>query len=295
MPSFDALLASGAQVVGAITNPDKPAGRGLRLNPPPVKRRAEEAGVCVYQPSRARAPEVLEWLQRAAPEVAVVVAYGSILPQELLDVPPLGFLNVHFSLLPSYRGAAPVQRAIMDGAAATGVTIMVLTAGMDEGPLLASRSVPIAPDDTAGTLGARLATLGADLLVPTLESYAAGALVAEQQDNERATYAPRITSSEARIDWSASATSIHNHIRGLNPDPGAWTTLRGARLKVHAAELAAEPPSLAPGEVASGTRLLAGTGDGDLVLTEVQPAGKRTMPGDAFARGLRLKPSEGFK
>jgi methionyl-tRNA formyltransferase len=295
VPSLDALLDSGTDVLAVVTNPDRPAGRGLRARHSPVKQWAEQAGICVYQPPRAGTAEARDWLRRLAPDVAVVVAYGSILPQALLDVPPLGFVNVHFSLLPSYRGAAPVQRAIMDGATTTGVSIMVLTAGMDEGPVLASRPAPIAPDDTAATLGSRLANLGADLLVPTLEGYAARALAPTDQDDSRATYAPRLSSADARIDWGAPAPVIRNLIRGLNPDPVAWTQLRGVRVRVLAARLATDAPALAPGEVAMAAELMTGTGDGALCLTEVQPAGKRALPGADWGRGLRLRPDERFE
>jgi methionyl-tRNA formyltransferase len=294
VPSLDALLESGTQVLAVVTNPDRPAGRGLRSRPSPVKQRAERAGLCVYQPSPAGAPEAQDWLRRLTPDAAVVVAYGRILPQALLDVPPLGFVNVHFSLLPAYRGAAPVQRAIMDGATTTGVSIMVLTAGMDEGPILASRSAPITSDDTAATLGSRLAKLGAELLVPTLERYAARALPPIEQDHSQATYAPRLSTGDARIDWSAPAPVVRDLIRGLNPDPVAWTQFRGVRLRVLSARFAAEAASLAPGELAMDGELMAGTGDGALCLTEVQPAGKRPMSGADWGRGLRLTAGERF-
>jgi methionyl-tRNA formyltransferase len=295
VPSLDALLASGTDVTAVVTNPDKPAGRGLRARPSPVKQRAQRAGLCVYQPSRAGAPEARDWLRRLAPDAAVVVAYGRILPQALLDVPPLGFVNVHFSSLPLYRGAAPVQRAIMDGGSTTGVSIMVLTAGMDEGPILASRSAPIASDDTAATLGSRLANLGADLLVPTLKRYAAGELVPTEQDHSRATYAPRLSSADARIDWSAPAAVVRDLIRGLNPDPVAWTQFRRVRLRVLTAGFATLAAALAPGELVLDGELMVGTGDGVLRLTEVQPGGKRAMAGVDWGRGLRLTPGERFE
>jgi methionyl-tRNA formyltransferase len=295
VPSLDALIDSAADILAVVTNPDRPAGRGLHHRPSPVKQKATRAGMCVYQPPRPGGPEARDWLRRLAPDVAVVVAYGKILPQALLDVPPLGFVNVHFSLLPLYRGAAPVQRAIMDGVTTTGVSIMVLTAGMDEGPVLASRHAAIAPDDNAGTLGSRLAHLGAELLVPTLDRYAAGELVPTEQDHSRATYAPRLTSADARIDWSKPAPVIRDFIRGLNPDPVAWTQFRGVRVRVLATQIAADPPPLTPGEVAMDAELMAGTGDGVLSLTEVQPAGKRALAGVDWGRGLRLTPGERFE
>lgn len=288
VPSLDALVRSGHEVAGVVTNPDRPAGRGYELRPPPVKRAAEAAGVEVIQPDTARDGGLRAWLQEREPDVAVVVAYGKILPPDLLDLPPHGFVNVHFSLLPAYRGAAPVQRALLDGLEETGVTIIRLTEGMDEGPMIAARRVRIGPDETAGELGERLAGEGADLLVETLVPYAEGHLRPREQIHDRATYAPKISSQEARIDWTAPASTIRNKVRGLAPVPGAWTTLGGARLKIGRVRPAEGGPT-APGllQVGDDGSLLVGTGDGALALTEVQPAGKRRMAGAEFARGLR--------
>lgn len=294
MPSLEALLASDFEVVAAVTNPDKPAGRGMELQAPPVKQKALEAGIEVFQPEKARAPEVADWLRARAPDVCVVVAYGKILPGELLGVPRLGFVNVHFSVLPAYRGAAPVQRALMDGVEETGVSIMVLSEGMDEGPVLAVERTPVGEDETAGELGGRLAALGAPLLVAALEGYARGDLVPREQDDGRATYAPKITPEEARLEWKQPARRIRDHVRGLNPMPGAWTTLRGRRVKV----LRAVPrdADLEPGALrAVGDELLAGAGDAAIALLEVRPEGKRAMAGAEFARGLRLRDGEAFE
>ena len=242
----------------------------------------------VWQPASARDPEFHQTLQNAEPDVCVVVAYGKILPASLLEIPRLGFVNVHFSLLPEYRGAAPVQRAVMDGRAETGVSIMVLTEGMDEGPVLATRVEKITRDDTAGSVGERMAVTGAELLTETLVAYLAGDLQPEEQDHERATYAPKLSTEEAQIDWTESAESIHNKVRGLQPAPGAWTTLDGARLKIHQV-VPSESSSLAAGRVhVDADTFLAGTGEGDLVIAEAQMAGKRRMPGIEVARGLRL-------
>ena len=218
------------------------------------------------------------------------MAYGSILPASLLEVPPLGFVNLHFSLLPAYRGAAPVQRAVMDGVAVTGVSIMVLTEGMDEGPVLATRAVPVADDDTAGTLGERMAELGGPMLVETLQGYAAGSIRPVEQDHSRATYAPKITTEEARIDWTKPAPAVANLVRGLNPVPGAWTELGDRRLKVWAVAPSSE--NLPPGALRSDGGLVAGTGTHALELSEVQLAGKRRMSGAELARGIRLTGSE---
>jgi methionyl-tRNA formyltransferase len=287
VPSLRALVESPAGVAAVVTNPDKPAGRGMDLRPSPVKEEALRAGVEVLQPPRARDPELEERLRAIAPDVAVVVAYGSILPGSLLEVPRLGFVNLHFSLLPAYRGAAPVQRALMDGVPVTGVSIMVLTEGMDEGPVLAVAEVPVEPRDTAGTLGARMAELGAPLLVETLRGYAAGEVQPREQDHGRATYAPKITTEEARVDWARPAEQIANLVRGLNPAPGAWTEWEGRRLKLW--QVTPADDELEPGELrASGSALLAGTGTNALELADVQLAGKRRMSGGELARGLRL-------
>lgn len=272
-----------------MTNPDKPAGRGMELRPSPVKEEALRAGLDVLQPRRAREPELHERLMALAPDVAVVVAYGSILPGPLLEVPRLGFVNLHFSLLPAYRGAAPVQRAVMDGVPTSGVSIMVLTEGMDEGPVLETKEVPVEPADTAGTLGERMAGLGAPLLVETITRYAAGDLEPVEQDHERATYAPKITTEEARIDWTRPAAEIANLVRGLNPAPGAWTEWDGRRLKVWEVRPAGD--DLSPAALrGAGGKLVAGTGTEAVELTDVQLAGKRRMGGGELARGLRLDP-----
>lgn len=285
-------MASDIEVAAVITNPDKPAGRGLEPRPSPVKQAARAAGLPVIQPASAKDIDLLNFLADSGADVATVVAYGKLLPPSLLELPPKGFVNVHFSLLPAYRGAAPVQRALMDGAAETGVAIMVLTEGMDEGPILATRREPVRPDDTAASLGERLADLGARLLIETLPGYVAGDVEPVEQDDSMATYAPRISNEETQIDWSRTADVIRNHVRGLAPEPGAWTTLSGKRLKIFALA-PAENRALAPGdvEVADGG-LFAGTGTGAVELLEVQPAGKKKMTGADFVRGLRLSGGE---
>lgn len=291
VPSLDALAASHHEVAAAVSNPDRPAGRGYRLQPPPVKLRALELGLDVHQPDKAKDPDFHEWLRREAPEVCVVVAYGKILPQSLLDVPPLGFLNVHFSLLPLYRGAAPVQRAIMDGRSVTGVSIMRLTAGMDEGPVLGTVEVEVGSEETAGELGSRMAVEGARVLVDVLDRYAAGSLSPVEQDHEAATYAPKISPEEARIEWDSPARAVHDKIRGLNPVPGAWTTLDDERMKIYRAR-PAPGPAPAPGEVkvAEGGDLVIGAADGALAVEEAQLAGRKRMSGAELARGLRIAP-----
>ena len=295
VPSLEALLASDIEVAAVVTNPDRPAGRGMELRPPPVKERALRAGLEVLQPQRAKDPEFHDSLEKLAPDVASVVAYGKILPASLLDIPPLGFVNLHFSLLPEYRGAAPVQRAVMDGRSVSGISIMVLTEGMDEGPLLATTEEPIRDDDTAGSLGDRLAAIGSARLVGALVSYGAGDLTPVEQDHDRATYAPKVTTEDAAIDWTRPSFAIHNQVRGLNPVPGTWTTLRGKRLKIWATRPIAGR-DLAPGELdVWDDALVAGTGDAPVELTEVQLQAKKPMSGVDAARGLRLAPGERFE
>ena len=295
VPSLEALLASDIEVAAVVTNPDRPAGRGMELRPSPVKERALLAGLEVLQPQRARAPEFHDALTELAPEVATVVAYGKILPASLLAVPRLGFVNLHFSLLPAYRGAAPVQRAVMDGRPVSGVSIMVLTEGMDEGPLLSTTEEPIRDDDTAGSLGDRLAAIGSTGLVDAIAAYGAGELSPVEQDHDAATNAPKITTEEAAIDWTQSSLAIRNKVRGLNPVPGAWTSLRGKRTKIWTTRPQGEG-GLDPGEldVRDGA-LVAGTGDGALELTEVQLQSKKPMSGVDAARGLRLARGERFE
>ena len=294
VPSLEALLESPIDVPLVVTNPDKPSGRKLELHSPPVKRAAAEAGLEVLQPDKAKDPELHERLRDLAPDAVAVVAYGKLLPPSLLEIPRLGFVNLHFSLLPAYRGAAPVQRALMDGVETTGATIMVLTEGMDEGPLLEVAKEPVRPEDTAGTLGNRLAITGAALLVDTLQRYIAGDVSPVDQDHDRATFAPKIATEEARISWERPADVIRNLVRALNPEPGAWTTFRAKRVKVLAAAIR-DDVSVAPGTLAPMDGLVVGTAAGALELTEVQVAGKRQMSGEELARGLRLAGGETFE
>ena len=291
VPSLEGLLETGVEVAAVVTNPDRPAGRGMELKPPPVKETAVAAGLDVIQPAGARSPEFLDQINALAPDVAVVVAYGSILPTSVLDAVPHGFVNVHFSLLPEYRGAAPVQRAVMDGKKETGVSIMVLTEGMDEGPVVATAATTIDPSETSGELGERLAGIGATLLTQSLPGYVDGSIEPVPQDDSLATYAPKITTDEARIDWKRPASQIHDLVRGLNPAPGAWSTFRDTRIKVHATSASAAT-GLEPGEIGGDADLLVGTGDGTIRLEDVQPAGKKRMDGSEMKRGMRPEPGE---
>jgi methionyl-tRNA formyltransferase len=292
VPSLSALLASDVDVAAVVTNPDRRAGRGLDERQPPVKQRAVEAGIEVLQPHTARDPDLATRLEELAPDVATVVAYGRILPPDLLALPPLGFVNVHFSLLPRLRGAAPVPRVLLEGASETGVSIMVLTEGMDEGPVLVARPEPVDERDTAGSLGSRLARIGASLLVDALHGYADATLEPVPQDDAAATYAPKLSAEETRIDWRRPARDIRNQVRALNPEPGAWTTFDGRRLRVLEIELEAAGGALdlAPGELRLGKTLVAGTGEGAVIVHDAQAEGRRRMTGAELARGLRPAP-----
>lgn len=286
VPSLRAFLtAPGVEVAAVVTNPDRPSGRGHRLTPPPVKALAERAGVPVWQP--AKPGEILDDLAALEVDACAVVAYGSLLPRSLLDAGGRGFVNLHFSLLPAWRGAAPVQAALLAGDKVTGVTCFVLEAGMDTGPVLASAATAIGPDETAGELVARLADLGAPVLVDAVSALVDGLVKPVAQDHERATYAPKIGPEDARLDWSRDAAALARAVRAFNPVPGAHTTFRGDRLKVHRARQA--DAAGVPGAVVTladdGPVVACGTGA--LTLTEVQPAGRPRMAGPDFANGYR--------
>lgn len=267
----------------------------MELRPSPVKEAAVAAGLDVTQPEKARDPDLGEWLRGTGAEVATVVAYGKILPASLLEIPRLGFVNVHFSLLPAYRGAAPVQQALIDGVAETGVSIMVLTEGMDEGPVLATEALRVGEDETAGEVGDALAEIGARLLVDALRGYGDGSLQPVEQDHSAATYAGKIAPDDARIDWARSSSQIRDLVRGCNPIPGAWTTLEGRRLKVHRVRPATVAKHLVPGAAVTDDSVYVGTGDVTLEVVEVQLEGRRRMTGTELARGLRLAPDARFE
>ena len=284
VPTLRVVLAT-QEVVAVVTQPDKPAGRGQKLVPPAVKAVAQAAGVPVLQPRSARAPDFLAALQALAPDVAVVVAYGKILPQAVLDVPRHGCLNVHGSLLPRWRGAAPIQWAIISGDTETGVTIMRLDAGMDTGPMLLWRQAAIGADETAGALAARLAAIGAELMVVALGRLAGGTLVETPQDGARATHAPLLTKEHGRIDWTRPADAVRNLVRGVDPWPGAFTTLAAAPLKVWGARRA--EGAGASGQVlgVDPEGLVVACGTGAVALAELQLPGRRRMPARALVAG----------
>ena len=279
------------EVVAVISRPDAPVGRSKRPVPSPVASLALERGIELLRPERAGDPQLVARLTELAPEACPVIAYGALLPQRVLDIPVHGWLNVHYSLLPRWRGAAPVQRAILAGDEVTGVSVFRLVAAMDAGPVFATAQVSIAPDETSGELLDRLTPLGAELLVATLDQVAAGEASPEPQPDEGMTIGPKLTVTDAALDWSLSAEELSRLVRACNPAPMAWTTYADERFRVLRAEPAAEPvdtDSLPPGELGLERRqVLVGTGAGALRLLEVQPQGKRPMPATAWANGLR--------
>jgi methionyl-tRNA formyltransferase len=288
VPSLEALLASRHEVVAVLTRPDARSGRGRKVSRSPVAERADAAGIPVLQPGSPREPEFLERLADLAVDCAPVVAYGALIPQAALDLPRHGWVNLHFSLLPAWRGAAPVQHAIMAGDELTGASTYRLEAGLDTGPVFGTVTEPIAPRDTAGDLLDRLAVSGARLLVATLDGIDAGTLDAQPQPADGISLAPRIEPADARIDWTLPAYAVDRRIRGVTPAPGAWTTWRGERLRLGPVQPLPEVDLVAPGELEVGPEgVVVGTGRGAVRLGDVQPAGKRMFPAADWARGAR--------
>jgi methionyl-tRNA formyltransferase len=287
VPSLESLH-SIAEVVGVVCQPDKPAGRGLTLTPPAVKLRATELGLPVVQPAKLKTGEFAEWVRAQRADVALVVAYGRILRLDVLEGPRLGCVNVHGSLLPKYRGAAPITWAVVHGEAETGVTLMKLDEGMDTGPTFARAATPIGPNETAGEVGERLARIGAEAVREWLPKYVAGACVLEAQDSAGATMAPMLEKDNGRIDWSKSAQEVHDHVRGMSPWPGAFTIARDRPVKVHATRIVAgERPAAHPGQVviADKSRVLVACHGGTVELVTVQPEGKRPMRASDWTMG----------
>jgi methionyl-tRNA formyltransferase len=288
VPSLEALLASDHEVVAVLTRPDARSGRGRKETRSPVAERADAAGVPVLQPRSPREPAFLEQLATLAVDCAPIVAYGALVPQAALDLPRHGWVNLHFSLLPAWRGAAPVQHAIMAGDEITGASTFRLEAGLDTGPVFGTVAEAISPRDTAGDLLGRLAVSGAGLLVATLDGIEAGTLVAEPQPAEGISLAPKVETADAQIDWTRPAYVVDRRIRGVTPAPGAWTTWRGERLRLGPVEPMPEVDLVAPGELEVGPEgVVVGTGRGAVRLGDVQPAGKRMFPAADWARGAR--------
>jgi methionyl-tRNA formyltransferase len=292
VPSLRAILASQHEVVAVLTRPDARSGRGRKLTPSPVAELAAEAGIEVLKPQRPRDPEFLERLAEIAPDCAPVVAYGGLIPPAALEVPKFGWVNLHFSLLPAWRGAAPVQHAVMAGDDVTGACTFQLEEGLDTGPVHGMVTEEIRPTDTSGDLLERLAHSGAQLLVATLDGIAAGTLRAEAQALDGVSMAPKLTVEDAQVDWTAPALRVDRVVRACAPAPGAWTTFRGERLKIKPVTL--DPAiTLEPG-VLHGTKdgVRVGTGSHAVVLGDVQPQGKKAMPAADWARGVRIEHDE---
>lgn len=292
VPSLRALLNGPDQVVAVVTQPDRPRGRGRKLTPPPVKTVAQEAGIPVLQPPSVRTESFLKELQSFAPDLIAVTAFGRILPGPLLNLPPLGTINVHGSMLPRYRGAAPIQWAILNGDDNTGVTIMQMDEGLDTGDILWARALPIAPDDTAATLAAKMAALGGDLLCEALARLHRGELPTTPQDETQATAAPPLTKEQGLVDWHLPAEVLGCQVRGLDPWPTAYTLLAGKRLRLFGPSVEAGESSEAPGSIlrADQNGLLIATGRDRLLVREVQLEGAKRLTADAFLRGHNLPP-----
>lgn len=286
VPSLKALLDSGETVTGVFTQPDKPKGRGHHLQAPPVKEAAESTGIPVFQPATLRTEEALESLKTLEPDLIVVVAYGKLLPKAVLELPRYGCINVHGSLLPKYRGAAPIQWTVLNGDPVGGVTTMVMAEGLDTGDMLLKAETPVGENETSSELYERLSHVGASLLVDTLAALKAGTLTLVPQDDAEATHAPMLTKEMGKLDFSKPAEQLHHLICGLSDWPCAYTEFEGKRLKVYHSRLCAEEGE--PGEILDSKRFLVGCGEGSVELLEVQYEGSKRMPGDAFLRGRRL-------
>lgn len=292
LPSLRAIAASSHDLVGVVTRPDAPAGRGRRLVASPVADLAEELGVPVLKPDHPRDPEFQDALRALAPDCCPVVAYGAMLPQSALDIPPLGWVNLHFSVLPAYRGAAPVQRALWAGEEHTGATTFRIVRALDAGPTYGVMTERIRPRDTAGELLDRLAEAGAPLLVATLDGLESGDLEARPQPEADVTYAAKIEVAEAQVRWEQPAFAVDRQVRACTPAPGAWTTYAGERLKLGPVEPVDDPAeeAVAPGTLVVRKReVLVGTGSGPVRLGLVRPHGRKEMPAADWARGVRVE------
>ena len=297
VPTLDALLSSTHHVVGVVTQPDKPRGRGQKPSDAPVKARARDAGLEVLQPSTLKDPAAVSALTNLGADIGVVAAYGKILTDALLAVPPLGMINVHASLLPQYRGAAPVHRAVIAGEALTGVTIMRVVKALDAGAMLATVERTIGPLDTSEQVEADLSTLGAALLVQTLDRLALGPITESPQDDAEATYAHRLTKEDGLVNWQGAAEAIHNQIRGLHPWPHAYSYVDDTRLILLSSTWSTDPSTAEAGTILSahGDELKVATGAGTLLVTELQAEGRRASRTREFLAGRRLAPGQRFR
>ena len=291
LQTLQGLIDAGCNMVGVYTQPDRPKGRGKQMAPPPVKELARQHGIPVYQPQKLRQPEVVAELEALAPDLIVVVAYGQILPKSVLDIPAHGCINVHASLLPKYRGAAPINKAIIDGETETGITTMYMDVGLDTGDMLVKKTLTIGAEETAGELHDRLAVLGREAMEETLRQLCAGTLQREVQDDAQSSYAPMMKKEDGRIDWSRSALEVHNQVRGLDPWPGAYTSLDGELLKLARTtpqNSADAPPGSVVAADQDGVRIACGSGS--LLVRELQLAGRKRLGAADFLRGCPLQP-----
>ena len=297
VPTLQALIASRHEVVALVSQPDRPRGRGHQLQPTPTSKAALDAGVKVLQPQKIRDAEFLAACRDLRVDLGVVAAYGKILPDELLAIPAMGLINVHASLLPAYRGAAPVHRAVIDGRAETGVTIMRVVKALDAGPMLAKVTRPIGPDETSVEVERGLAELGASLLVDVVDRLAAGSVNEEPQDDSAATYAAKITREEGVADWTLPAAVLHNRVRGLQPWPLVSARVEGQRYLLHRTTPSAEATAVAPGTVveAGGDRLTVATGQGTLRILQLQPEGRRVLSSRDVLAGYRIRSGMTFE
>ena len=293
VPSLDAIAASGHELVAVVTRPDAPAGRGRHLVRSPAGAWADERGIEVLTPAKPREPEFLERLRELAPDCVPVVAYGALVPPSALEIPKHGWVNLHFSLLPAWRGAAPVQHAVLHGDEVTGASVFELEGGLDTGPVYGTLTEEIRPADTSGDLLDRLAVSGAGLLVAVLDAIEAGTGRAHPQPSDGVTFAPKITVEDARVRWNDPAFAVDRRIRACTPAPGAFTTFRGERVKLGPVRPIANGPAVQSGDlVVERSQVLVGTATTPVALGEVRAAGKKAMPATDWARGLRIQPGE---
>jgi methionyl-tRNA formyltransferase len=293
VPTLDALAASDHELAAVVTRPDAPAGRGRHLVRSPVAAWADERGIEVLTPAKPREPDFIDRLRVLGPDCVPVVAYGALVPPVALDIPRYGWVNLHFSLLPAWRGAAPVQHALLSGDQLTGASVFQLEQGLDTGPVYGTFTEPIRPTDTAGDLLGRLAVTGAGLLVDVLDAIAAGTLEPVPQPREGVTLAPKLTVADAAVRWDDPAFAVDRRIRACTPNPGAWTGFRGERLKLGPVTVVPGGPALPAGELlVDRGRVLVGTATAPVALGEVRAAGKKAMPADAWARGVRPESGE---
>lgn len=290
--SLNRVVREGRDVIGVITQPDRPRGRGKKVMSPAVKVRAEELGIKVYQPSKIKDKEVIDNIKRMKPDIILVVAYGQILPEEILNLPPLGCINVHASLLPKYRGAAPINWVIIKGEKYTGITTMYMNEGLDTGDMIYQEKIEIVEQDTAGEIHDRLAVLGADVLAKTLKAVEKGEAPRIPQDHSKASYAPQLDRNTGKVDWSMNALDINNLIRGTNPWPGSYTCYDGIRIKVWKASVCDLNSQGVPGTIIEVGRkgMKVQTGKGRLLIEEIQMPSSRRMTVDEYIRGNTFKP-----